>query len=131
MGGTKFFAPLQDYATGMSGRPHDRDIFAACGSAMGLALRRVVDEVADGLPADALSGGGPAAARAPAALGVGREFGQRAAEAVAGRRVAGQVGHLKRLARRARLVEAVEQQQRAPCFRFVVLRQLESRRLCL
>lgn len=62
VGGTKFFAPLQDYATGMSGRPHDRDIFAACGSAMGLALRRVVDEVAGGLPADALSGGGPAAA---------------------------------------------------------------------
>ena len=41
----KFFAPLKDYATGMSGRPHDRDIFAACGTAIGLALRRVVNEV--------------------------------------------------------------------------------------
>ena len=44
-GSTKFFAPLKDYATGMSSRPHDRDIFAACGTALGLALRRVVDEV--------------------------------------------------------------------------------------
>lgn len=51
-GDAKFFAPLKDYATGMSGRPHDRDIFAACGTAIGLALRRVVDEVspAGGIP---------------------------------------------------------------------------------
>ena len=55
-GGTKFFAPLKDYATGLSGRPYDRDIFAACGTALGLALRRVVDEVAAGLPADAAPG---------------------------------------------------------------------------
>lgn len=44
-GSTKFFAPLKDYATGMNGRPHDRDIFVACGTAIGLALRRVVDDV--------------------------------------------------------------------------------------
>jgi len=40
----KTFAPLSDYATGMSGRPHDRDIFIACGTALGLALRRVVED---------------------------------------------------------------------------------------
>lgn len=40
----KTFAPLSDYATGMSGRPHDRDIFISCGTALGLALRRVVDD---------------------------------------------------------------------------------------
>lgn len=54
----KFFAPLKDYATGMSGRPHDRDIFAACGTAIGLALRRVVDEVA---PADDIAAGSSSA----------------------------------------------------------------------
>lgn len=43
---TKWFAPLADYATGMSGRPHDRDIVIACGTALGLALRKVVQEVA-------------------------------------------------------------------------------------
>lgn len=43
--GQKFFAPLSDYATGMSGRPHDRDIFIACGTALGFALRQVVDDV--------------------------------------------------------------------------------------
>lgn len=41
---TSFFAPARDYATGLSDRPHDRDIFIACGTAIGLALRRVVDE---------------------------------------------------------------------------------------
>jgi imidazoleglycerol-phosphate dehydratase len=56
--GTKFFAPLKDYATGMSGRPHDRDIFAACGTALGLALRRVVDEVATEAAAAGDGGGG-------------------------------------------------------------------------
>jgi imidazoleglycerol phosphate dehydratase HisB len=54
----KFFAPLKDYATGMSGRPHDRDIFAACGTAIGLALRRVVDEVA---PAGGIAAGSSSA----------------------------------------------------------------------
>jgi hypothetical protein len=29
----------------MDSRPHDRDIFATCGTALGRALRRVVDEV--------------------------------------------------------------------------------------
>ena len=40
------FAPLKDYATGLSTRAHDQDIFVACGTALGLALKRVVDEVA-------------------------------------------------------------------------------------
>jgi len=40
------FAPLKDYATGLSTRVHDQDIFVACGTALGLALKRVVDEVA-------------------------------------------------------------------------------------
>jgi imidazoleglycerol-phosphate dehydratase len=40
------FAPLKDYATGLSSRAHDQDIFVACGTALGLALKRVVDEVA-------------------------------------------------------------------------------------
>jgi len=40
----KTFAPLSDYATGMCGRPHDSDIFIACGTALGLALRRVVED---------------------------------------------------------------------------------------
>ena len=39
------FAPLKDYATGLSSRTHDEDIFVACGTALGLALKRVVDEV--------------------------------------------------------------------------------------
>ena len=39
------FAPLKDYATGLSSRAHDEDIFVACGTALGLALKRVVDEV--------------------------------------------------------------------------------------
>lgn len=43
---TTWFAAMCDYATGMSGRPHDRDIFIACGTALGLALRRVVDDFA-------------------------------------------------------------------------------------
>ena len=38
------FAPLRDYATGASSRPHDQDIFIACGTALGLALKRVVDD---------------------------------------------------------------------------------------
>ena len=38
------FAPLKDYATGLSSRAHDQDIFVACGTALGLALKRVVDE---------------------------------------------------------------------------------------
>lgn len=42
---TSFFAPQHDYATGFSGRPHDRDIFIACGSALGKALRAVVEGV--------------------------------------------------------------------------------------
>ena len=40
------FAPLKDYATGLSSRTHDEDIFVACGTALGLALKRVVNEVA-------------------------------------------------------------------------------------
>jgi imidazoleglycerol-phosphate dehydratase len=40
----KTFSPLSDYATGMCGRPHDRDIFITCGTALGLALRRVVED---------------------------------------------------------------------------------------
>ena len=40
------FAPLKDYATGLSSRAHDQDIFVACGTALGLALKHVVDEVA-------------------------------------------------------------------------------------
>jgi len=40
------FAPLKDYATGLSSRSHDKDIFVACGTALGLALKRVVNEVA-------------------------------------------------------------------------------------
>ena len=46
VGSGAWFAPGRDYATGVAGRPHDRDIFVACGTALGLALRRVVDEVA-------------------------------------------------------------------------------------
>ena len=41
----EYFAPLKDYAAGLGGRPHDRDIFEAAGAALGMALRRVVDEV--------------------------------------------------------------------------------------
>lgn len=40
------FAPLRDYASGSSSRPHDQDIFIACGKALGRALKKVVDEVA-------------------------------------------------------------------------------------
>ena len=29
-----FFAPLRDYAAGMAGRPHDRDIIVAAGKAL-------------------------------------------------------------------------------------------------
>ena len=43
---TSYFAPLKDYATGQTARPHDRDIFIAAGTALGAALRRVVEEVA-------------------------------------------------------------------------------------
>ena len=42
---TKFFAPAQDYATGLDSRPHDRDIFIAAGGALGAGLKRVVEEV--------------------------------------------------------------------------------------
>merc|ERR1719183_1485925 len=41
---TRMFSPLQDYAAGVSGRPHDSEIFDACGTALGCALRRVIDE---------------------------------------------------------------------------------------
>lgn len=57
---TRFFAPLRDYAATLpagSGRPHDRDIFAACGAALGAALRRVVDEVGAAAGAEARSVG--------------------------------------------------------------------------
>ena len=54
---TKFFAPLKDYAIALTGRPHDRDIFIACGGALGAALRRVVEEaVAAATGSDAPSG---------------------------------------------------------------------------
>mmetsp|Transcript_43601 Transcript_43601/g.69677 ORF Transcript_43601/g.69677 Transcript_43601/m.69677 type:complete len:536 (+) Transcript_43601:37-1644(+) len=43
--GTNYFPPNTDYASGMSGRPHDRDIFIACGTALGRAMRQVVDDV--------------------------------------------------------------------------------------
>jgi len=43
---TSFFAPLKDYASDQTARPHDRDIFIAAGTALGAALRRVVEEVA-------------------------------------------------------------------------------------
>ena len=43
---TNFFAPHRDYAIGSTtARPHDRDIFIACGTALGIALRHMVDEV--------------------------------------------------------------------------------------
>ena len=45
VGSGAWFAPGRDYATGVAGRPHDRDIFVACGGALGAALRAVVDEV--------------------------------------------------------------------------------------
>jgi len=48
------FAPLKDYATGLSSRSHDKDIFVACGTALGLALKRVVNEVAGEAAAAAL-----------------------------------------------------------------------------
>ena len=41
---TAYFAPLRDYATGME-RIHDRDIFIACGRALGEALRKVAADV--------------------------------------------------------------------------------------
>ena len=47
------FAPLRDYAAGAASRPHDRDIVVACGSALGLALKQVVDEVAAAAAASA------------------------------------------------------------------------------
>ena len=49
-GAPVYFEPLKDYATGLSDRPHDRDIVAACGTVLGLALRSVVDEVAASAP---------------------------------------------------------------------------------
>ena len=48
---TRFFAPLKDYATGMADRPHDRDIFTACGSALGQALRSVANDALAQRPA--------------------------------------------------------------------------------
>lgn len=60
---TRFFAPLRDYATGLADRPHDRDIFIACGSALGAALRCVVDEV-KARSSDGAANGSPAIASA-------------------------------------------------------------------
>ena len=38
--------PQRDYAAGSTTRPHDRDIFIACGAALGGALHRVVEAAA-------------------------------------------------------------------------------------